>query len=408
MVAHARHGLVALVVSASACTPEARAPERDEGGQARSAAAPPTGGHASAWAEVTQSPWPASPDGGNQRELQLAGACGGQDAALRRVAREIAERRGRGLGPPDADTVTGLLRAAGEPHVRPRVLAASGKAPLDDEKLRARLVDLHEAGGGLCGVAIGSAPHGVEVLVAVVVETLADLEPLPVRARTGEWLTLDARLHVPAHSAKLVVLGPKGPPRTVPTSLDPRTGHARAHFTLDQPGSFLVQLLADLDDGPRPLLEARLFADAEPPAAVDVEPAPGEDAGGSARGDDALARMLAALRDREGLVTLSRDGRLDELARVHARAMLARHTVAHDVGEGDVRARFEARNLSARALGENVAHAPTVQLAHRALHASPSHRLNLLNAEYTHVGVAVESADDGSVYACEVFAAGLR
>jgi uncharacterized protein YkwD len=46
-----------------------------------------------------------------------------------------------------------------------------------------------------------------------------------------------------------------------------------------------------------------------------------------------------------------------------------------------------------------------VALAHRALHASPSNRMNLLRADYTHVGLAVLRAQDGSVYVCQVFAA---
>ncbi|GAH82864.1 unnamed protein product, partial [marine sediment metagenome] len=44
----------------------------------------------------------------------------------------------------------------------------------------------------------------------------------------------------------------------------------------------------------------------------------------------------------------------------------------------------------------------------RALHASPSHRINLLRADYTHMGVGVARASDGSVYVCETFAAKER
>ena len=85
------------------------------------------------------------------------------------------------------------------------------------------------------------------------------------------------------------------------------------------------------------------------------------------------------------------------------------HAVAHDLGDGDFKERFEADGtIQARAVGENVAHAPTVALAHRALHASPSHRINLLRADYTHMGIGVVHAADGSVYVCETFAAAKR
>ena len=81
--------------------------------------------------------------------------------------------------------------------------------------------------------------------------------------------------------------------------------------------------------------------------------------------------------------------------------------VAHDTGEGDLARRLEAAGLGARVVGENVARASSIARAHRALHASPSHRLNLLHPRYTHAGFGVVTDDAGAVYACEVFAGGL-
>jgi uncharacterized protein YkwD len=284
---------------------------------------------------------------------------------------------------------------------------ATGHAPIDDAQLKNAIAPRTTSGGrARCGVGIAQTPHGGEVVIGLRVDALADLAPLPTRARTGEWLKLEARLHVPAHSAKLVVLGPRGAPRTVPTSLD-ANGVARARFALDQPGAFTVQLVGDLARGPRPLLEARVFADVAPPPPGEEPPAPGEeDASTNADETVALTRMVAALRTSEGVPALARDEKLDSLAHAHAERMRDARSVAHDVGNGDFKERFEAEGtLDARAVGENVAHAPSVALAHRALHASPSHRINLLRGDYTHMGVGVVHADDGSVYVCETFVA---
>ena len=360
------------------------------------------------WVTATRSPWAVShEEGRDAREIALAALCGTEDAALTRVARELVASRARGLGTPDADAIVAKLRVAGQPHVRPRLIVASGRAPIDDTKLRPELASRASGAHGpaRCGVAIAPTPHGGEVLVALRVEALADLSPLPTRARTGEWLTFEARLHVGARSAKLIVLGPRGAPRTVPTTLD-ASQHVRARFVLDQAGAFTVQLVGDLAEGPRPLLEARVFADVVPTAPGEEPAAPGEAAGGTSDDAGALARMIAALRAFEGLAPLVRDDKLEGLARAHAERMRDGRAVAHDLGDGDFRARFEAEgSLDARAVGENVAHAPTVALAHRALHASPSHRINLLRADYTHIGVATARAADGSVYVCETFAA---
>ncbi len=60
--------------------------------------------------------------------------------------------------------------------------------------------------------------------------------------------------------------------------------------------------------------------------------------------------------------------------------------------------------MSAHVAGENVATASTLENAHRALWASPSHRGNLLHEAFTRVGVAVVRAADGAVWVTEMFA----
>lgn len=368
------------------------------------------------WAPETASPRPE--DVADPRERALTEACGRADAALHDVARAIANQRARGDGVPDPDVTLQRLRAAGEPHVAPRLFVASGRGALVDDALRAHFDDargsatarpndaLASRGQPRCGVAIAPVPHGGELAVAVRVEALADLAPLPTRARAGEWLTFSAAVHVPVTAAKLVVLGPHGMPRTVPTTVDPRTNTVTARFALESPGSFTVQLVGTLEDGPRPLLEARVFADTQPPASFDEEAAPGEeaDAARDLPPDDALARMIGALRSAEGQKPLARDAELDALARAHAERMREARAVAHDLGDGDVRARFEEAGGQGRAIGENVARATSVARVHRALFASASHRMNLLRADYTHLGIGVAEGD-GMLYACEVFVA---
>ena len=342
----------------------------------------------------------------------MTSACGEADGALARVAAQLVDERVRGLGAPDPDRVVSLLRARGEPHVRPRIVSVTGHGALNDDAVRAQLEKAkHE--GSRCGVAFArpaseEATAKGELLIAVLVDALADLAPLPTRARTGEWLTFSAALRVPTANAKLVVLGPRGLPRTVPTSLDPTTKTARARFALDRPGAFTVQLVADLSGGPRPLLEARVFADVTPAPEVDSVPVPGEDV--PEESDDAatLAKMIAALRREESLASLHRDERLDALARAHAERMKAARAVAHDLGDGDLALRFEAAGLAAGVVGENVARARSLALAHRALHASPSHRMNLLHADYRHMGIGVVRDDAGEVFVCEVFSGALR
>ncbi len=105
---------------------------------------------------------------------------------------------------------------------------------------------------------------------------------------------------------------------------------------------------------------------------------------------------------------LFRSAMRSAVARAHAERMAARRELAHDAGDGDPDERLRAAGLTARASGENVAHAATVALAHSALWASPSHRANMLRRDFDRVGLAVVRDDRGEVWAVETFASRLQ
>ena len=252
-----------------------------------------------------------------------------------------------------------------------------------------------------CGAAhVKSPDHESVTLVAV--DALADLERLPISARPGQWLDVTANMLVATRDAKVVVLGPRGAPRAIPTSLD--GGIVRARFAPNSPGTWLVQVLADVDKGPRPVLEAYVHAGTSPPSAFASSRAPGEDAGeGANEPGAALLAMINAARHREGLGALVRSDELDRVALVHSEAMRDARSLGHDVGKGTVKLRLESAGLEPRAFGENVARAANAARAHRAIWASPSHRGNLLEQRYDSVGIAAVAGPDG-IWVTEVFA----
>jgi uncharacterized protein YkwD len=367
------------------------------------------------WAEASSSPVALSEPPADALEREALERCGTGDAGLRGAASDVVSRALRGLPLPGSDAIAFAQRAAGEPHPWARAWAASARELSTDATLRKLdewLAQDPEPRLRRCAVASGVAADGTRALAVVAVDALADLAPLPTRARTGQWLTVSARLRVPASAGVVLVLGPSGAPRRVPAWFDGAT--LRARFALDRPGEFTVQVMATTAIGPRPVVEASVFADAEPPARVNAEGAPGEDvatgAGEDGRRDDslALASMLAAARATSGEPPLARDARLDALAREHAQTMASGHAVAHDAGDGEPTERLQAAGLTSRALGENVAHAATVALAHRSLWASPSHRANMLRRDFDRIGVAAVRDERGEAWVVEIFASGLR
>jgi hypothetical protein len=66
-------------------------------------------------------------------------------------------------------------------------------------------------------------------------------------------------------------------------------------------------VLVDGVNGPRPVLEAYVFAGVEPPSEKPHHPAPGEEAGGEGDGANALTRMMMLARRSESLPGLIRD-----------------------------------------------------------------------------------------------------
>jgi uncharacterized protein YkwD len=361
------------------------------------------------WTDWSVSPRPIELGSLEPLERRALDACGPGEAGLRDTARVVLERKLRGLPIPELDAVEAAQRKAGEPHPWPRVWAASAPS-LDPEVIAAKLGGWLGTGHGArlrrCGVAAGIAGDGTRTLVVVAVDALADLAPLPTHARIGQWLTIEARMRTPARGGRVLVMGAGEAPRTVPSWFDGST--LRARFAPERPGAIAVQVVADLSAGPRPVLEATVLTDVDASAQEPERAAPGEDAAPGMGDDDRLATMVTAARASAALPALARDPRLDAVAREHAARMAAAHELAHDLGDGDPMERLRAAGLDPGNAGENVAHAATVPLAHRALWASPSHRANLLGREFSRFGVAVVRDEHGDVWAVEAFVGMIR
>ncbi len=336
-------------------------------------------------------------------DAQLRDACGGVDGGLDKVARVLASRRVDDLPALDQAALTNALRDSGAPYVWPRAwVASSGDEKSIDAALTNWLGAEHPIGTRRCGVARGKNAKGEIVVAAVEVDALANLSPLPMHSHVGSWLTVESHLLVAASDARVVVTEPDGATRRLLASFD--QGRVLARFAPDRSGIFTVQVVADVDGGPRPVLEARVAADASSSAAASSDPSSEK----CAAGDSEIACMIQSFRRQNQLNPLTRDDRLDAIANAHARVMIATKNLAHDAGDGDPVARFQNANLSARVVGENVARAESIVAAQKSLFASPSHRDNLLSREFDRYGVAAIFDADGNVWVVEEFAAGLR
>lgn len=116
--------------------------------------------------------------------------------------------------------------------------------------------------------------------------------------------------------------------------------------------------------------------------------------------DEAAEEAMIALVNQErasrGLSTLGFDAKLRAAARNHSADMFKRGYFSHYSPEGEsVVKRAEKYQIDYLVIGENLAYAPSLQLAHQGLMNSPGHRANILSPDFHKIGVGVM---DGGVY----------
>ncbi|MFO0587718.1 MAG: CAP domain-containing protein [Polyangiaceae bacterium] len=355
------------------------------------------------WKSTTTSPQTATADA---KVSALQSLCGTVDAALVTVANSNSKRQTEGLDIFGADELAFNLRASGDPHVWPRAFSVEGTG-LDDAALTKRLKGWMDGwttlGTRRCGLSKADKSDGTTVFSVVAVDALADMTSLPTTARLSQWITLEGKMLVSASAVKVVLLGPRGAPKTVTASLS--GDKIKSTFSVDQNGQWLVQVLATVSTGPRPVLEGLVFVGQTPPTKFTRAAVPGEDASKGVKDEaEAIFKMLNAARTAEGAATLTRDAALDKLAKAHSDEMMKAKMIGHDVGGGDPSARIKAAGVKAKVAGENVASAASPENAHRALWSSPSHRSNMLSGDFTKVGIAAVKDADGRVWVTQLYA----
>jgi len=100
--------------------------------------------------------------------------------------------------------------------------------------------------------------------------------------------------------------------------------------------------------------------------------------------------LLNRARLAAGLPRLTSNTALAAVAAAHAEEMAVGGWFGHVGADGrTVGGRVRAAGVPYRVVGENLALAGTVDIAHQGLMASPGHRANILGPDFTYVGIAV-------------------
>lgn len=113
----------------------------------------------------------------------------------------------------------------------------------------------------------------------------------------------------------------------------------------------------------------------------------------------ALFRDLNVARVAAGLVPLSLEPRLCDIARAHAADMVAHRFFGHASSDGSTPfQRMRRAGYRYHAAGENLAFDVDERSAHRMLWRSNSHRANMLEPQFGRVGIAALATPNGEIF----------
>jgi uncharacterized protein YkwD len=313
--------------------------------------------------------------------------------ALVLAARTLAEEAAAGADPARRARLRNALARALAYDPAPMVFTIRATGASWGEELGRAL-----GPGAPTHLGAGVAPAaGGSVIVVLASRRGVRLEPFPRAVRQGERVSLSGQLRSGLCNARVFLSAPSGEVREVSTA---GAVWFRATVPLEEPGRYVVEVLADGPQGPT---VAGLFPVAAGAASFEEPALPAAPGDPAADGASAVLEALAAARRHHGLAALEPDAALAELAQRHSEVMRDSGILGHVLArERPLTERLGRAGVRFRRVFENVAAAPSALEAHGAAEESPAHLRNILEPGARRVGVGLARDASGRVYLTEV------
>lgn len=122
------------------------------------------------------------------------------------------------------------------------------------------------------------------------------------------------------------------------------------------------------------------------------QPQPTPQPQGLTTAEQQMFNLVNQERANAGLPLLQFDYPLVRIARMKSQDMVDNHYFGHNSPTyGSPFDMMKSAGITYSYAGENIAGAPSVQSAHTALMNSPGHRANILNPNYTRIGIGIDT-----------------
>lgn len=236
-------------------------------------------------------------------------------------------------------------------------------------------------------------------VLALIAHPRLILDPLAKVVVPDKLFRIGGSIENSITAVKLLTLNRDGRHRQLSGNLT--DGRFEATLSLPE-GQWTVEIIGEGPLGPLPLAQFELGSGRHPvnsfrePRSVKT--------GDRANPSELLTSLINESRQRYGLKPLVRNDRLDDIATLHTMDMVRNEFVGHaSPNTGDVGNRLSQHRLAPSTYGENIARNTTIVDAHRSLMHSISHRLNILDPNFTDLGLGIRKKD-GQWFVTELYA----
>jgi len=262
------------------------------------------------------------------------------------------------------------------------------------------------------GIAVDSKPFPPTKYMAVVVSRRpVTLAPFPRKVMPGQEYYLKGTMNQQVEDLTIILADPEGSINRIKPEVK-ANGTFSTFIPFDSGGGkYTIEVQATGTSGPEisnlffveSLAQVTRKAEREP--IIPVPDMPPTDTAYEA--EVRLFSLINLARQAKSKGRLTRNDKLDRVAREYAKEMISRKFIGHVNPDGeDVSFRVKKAGVEYKAIAENVAVNETVIQAHKNLMSSPAHAQMVLEGRFSQVGIGVAfktTATSRSVYVVEIF-----